>query len=83
MLGLKRGGKKEEGKKKGEKEKEKKKNLSSESNLGPLTLRCNGRYAYNSEGVTDRYSKRAWGEPWCSRACLCHHHTDAHALQRI
>ena len=51
--GKERGGEEKKGKKK------KKKNLSSESNLGPLTLWCNGRYAYNSEGVTDRYSKRA------------------------
>ena len=35
---------------------EKKKKLSTESNLGPL-LRGNGHYAYNSEGVTDHYSK--------------------------
>ena len=45
----------------GEKKEEKKKKLSRESNLGTLTLRGNSRYAYNSEGVTDRYSKTAWG----------------------
>ena len=48
----------------GKKEKKKKKELSTESNLGPLILRDSGRYAYNSEGVADRYSKRAWGEHW-------------------
>ena len=31
-------------------------------NLGPLILRDSSRYAYNSEGVSGRYSKRAWGE---------------------
>ena len=40
----------------------KKKNLSTESNLGPLTLRGNGQYAYNSEGVADYFSIRACGE---------------------
>ena len=30
--------------------------------MGPLTLRGNGWYAYNSEGVMDHYSKRAWRE---------------------
>ena len=34
------------------KEKKKKKELSTESNLGPLILRDSGRYAYNSEGVS-------------------------------
>ena len=33
--------------------------LSIELNLVPLTLRGNSHYTYNSEGVTDRYSKRA------------------------
>ena len=51
-------GKKEKGKKR------KKKELSPESNLGPLILRDSSRYAYNSEGVAGRYSKRAWGEHW-------------------
>ena len=27
-----------------------------------LILRDIGRYAYNSEGVSGRYAKRAWGE---------------------
>ena len=39
-----------------------KKKLSTESNLGPLTIRGNGQYAYNSEGVMEHYSKRAWRE---------------------
>ena len=30
--------------------------------LSMLILRDSGRYAYNSEGVAGRYSKRAWGE---------------------
>ena len=38
--------------------------LSIESNLGPLTLRGNCCYAYNSEGVNGPFSKRAWGEHW-------------------
>ena len=50
------------GKKRRRKEKKKKKELSPESNLGPLILRDSGRYAYKSEGVAGRYSKRAWGE---------------------
>ena len=65
---------KEEGKKKRrrkeEKKKEKKKELSPESNLGPLILRDSGRYAYNSEGVAGRYSKRAWGEHCLSSLLL-------------
>ena len=34
-----------------EKKKKKKKELSPESNLGPLILRDSDQYAYNSEGV--------------------------------
>ena len=51
----------EEDKKRRGKKREKK--LSTELNLGPLTLRGNGRYAYNSKGVMNCYSKMAWGEP--------------------
>ena len=40
-----------------------KKPLSSELNLGPLTLRGNCQYAYYSELVMDRYSKMAWKNP--------------------
>ena len=36
---------------------------STELNLGPLTLRGTGHYAYCSEGVMDCYSKMAWAEP--------------------
>ena len=54
--------------------------LSTESNLGPLTLRGNGRYAYNSEGVTDRYSKMAWGEHWYVKTLCYIDYTDSISL---
>ena len=64
-----------EGKKKGGKKKGgKKKKLSSESNLDPLTLKCNGRscYAYNSEGVTTITLKGPGENPACvCVACVC------------
>ena len=55
---------KREAEKKREEKKEEKNKLSTESNLGPLTLRGKSCYAYNSEGVMDYYSIRAWGEHW-------------------
>ena len=60
--------KKAEGEK--EEEEEEKKEVSIESNLGPPILRDSGQYAHNSEGVSVRYAKRAWGEHWYINNCM-------------
>ena len=58
--------KRKEGRGKGRKklEEDKKNALHRMEPVSTDTLRGNSCYAYNSKGVMDHYTERAWGEYW-------------------